>query len=45
MKSNLKSVTSILKLPVANVQWSPPGFDYSKSMYQDHSKVTGEQFF
>ena len=33
-----KSVATILKWPVANVQWSPPDLDYSncKSMYQDH---------
>ena len=30
---------NILKLPVPIFQWSPPGVDYSKSMYFDHFKV------
>ena len=27
------------------VQWSPPGLNYSKSIYHDHSKVAGDHFF
>ena len=41
---SLKSVTTILKWPVANVQWVPPGSDYSKSMAHDHSKVADDHF-
>ena len=30
---------------VANVQWSPPGLDYPKSLDHDHSKVGVDRFF
>ena len=35
---DLSSYTmTIQKLPVATVKWSPPGLDYSTSMYHNHS--------
>ena len=40
-----KSVTTILKWPVANIQWSPPSSDYSKSMCHDRSEMVGDNFF
>ena len=45
LNSWIQSGTTILKWPAANGLWSPPGLDYSKSMYNDHSKVTGDHFF
>ena len=43
MKSVVKKCYDYFK--VVNVQWSLSGLDYSKSMYHDHFKVDGEQFF
>ena len=36
---------TILTCAVDIIQQSLPGFDYSKFMYREHSKVAGDYFF
>ena len=38
-------IMTILKWPVASVQWLPPYLDYSNSMDHGHSKVAGDHIF